>query len=497
MQNRSFRRRPRRLESFAPSTSAAPVPPKQETSSGSVVRPLPTPPAEDRARRDAPRPPREPAATPRANVASIAPRPAAAPAALAVEGEFATLGLAAPLLRAVLDAGHARPTSIQARAIPHALAGRDVVGLAQTGTGKTAAFVLPILERLFATKERARPGRPLALVLSPTRELASQIAESVERYGRHASVRCAVIFGGVGASKQIAALRAGVDVLVATPGRLEDLMGERHVALDAVRFFVLDEADRMLDPGFLPHVRRVVRALPAARQTMLFSATMPKELEPLVASVLRDPVRVEAAAVASTPDRIDQSLYFVERDAKRDLLADLLKGADVERAIVFTRTKHGADRVVKQLAARGVEAAAIHGNKSQNARERALSGFRDGSLPILVATDIAARGIDVSGVSHVVNYDLPDDPESYVHRIGRTARAGAVGTAIALCASEERPLLARVERLTRQRIPVVTGHAYEGVANSPRRDLEDAPRSGQPRGGQPPRGGFGRRPRRR
>ncbi len=467
MQNGSFRRRPRRFESFAPSSSATLVA---------------APPA---ARASEPYPARSLAAE---DEAPASQKPAATSTALAVEGEFDTLGLTPALLRAVLDAGHERPTSIQARAIPHALARRDVVGLAQTGTGKTAAFVLPILQHLSTLPDRARPGRPRALVLSPTRELTSQIGESFVRYGRHTGLRTAVIFGGVGAGKQIAALRAGVDVLVATPGRLEDLLGERHVALDSVRFFVLDEADRMLDPGFLPHVRRVVRALPADRQTMLFSATMPTELEPLVASVLKQPVRVEAAKVASTPDRIDQSLYFVEREAKRDLLADLLKGVEVERAIVFTRTKHGADRVVKQLAAREVDSEAIHGNKSQNARERALSRFRDGSLRVLVATDIAARGIDVSGVSHVLNFDLPDDPESYVHRIGRTARAGAVGTAISFCSSEERPLLARVERLTRQRLTVVGGHRYEGIL--PRRqDASDDARP--PRGGASGRGPVG------
>ncbi|MBC7171021.1 MAG: DEAD/DEAH box helicase, partial [Polyangiaceae bacterium] len=285
-------------------------------------------------------------------------------------------------------------------------------------------------------------------------------------------------------------------VLVATPGRLEDLLGERHVFLDDVQYFVLDEADRMLDPGFLPHVKRVVRLLPANRQTLLFSATMPEELAPLVANVLRDPVRVEAAKVASTPDRIDQSLYFVERETKRELLAHLVKSVDVERAIVFTRTKHGADRVVKQLAARGIESAAIHGNKSQNNRERALAGFRDGSMRILVATDIAARGIDVSGVSHVFNFDLPDDPESYVHRIGRTARAGATGTAMSFCSAEERHLLQRVEKLTRNRIPVVSDHPFVGVVTPRDFSTERGPRPPQRNGGGRRDGGGGGGPRR-
>lgn len=400
-----------------------------------------------------------------------------------VPSGFDSLGLSSRLLRAVRDAGHATPTSIQARAIPPALEGRDLVALAQTGTGKTAAFALPILHRLIETKARARERSPLALVLSPTRELSSQIAASFEQYGKHSGLSTVVIFGGVGAAKQIAAIERGVDILVATPGRLEDLFRSGHVELDDVRYFVLDEADRMLDPGFLPSVRRVVKALSKERQTLLFSATMPSALEPLIASFLRDAIRVEAAPVASTPDRIDQSLYFVAKDAKRELLPMLLKDPEVERAIVFTRTKHGANRVVKQLAARGVDSAAIHGNKSQSAREKALGAFRHGTMRVLVATDIAARGIDVSGVTHVVNFDLPDDPESYVHRIGRTARAGAVGKAYTLCSPEERPLLQRVERLTMRRIPIVEAHPYADGAtpNTPDPAPERRPLHGQRR----------------
>lgn len=403
-------------------------------------------------------------------------------------GGFDSLGLSPKLLRALSDAGHTIPTSIQTRAIPPALEGRDLVALAQTGTGKTAAFALPILHKLIEEKARARERSPLVLVLSPTRELSSQIAESFEAYGKHTGLSTAVIFGGVGAKKQIDAINRGVDILVATPGRLEDLFQSGHIELDDVRYFVLDEADRMLDPGFLPSVRRVVRELSKDRQTLLFSATMPKAIEPLIANILRDPIRVEAAPVASTPDRIDQSLYFVAKDAKRELLPILLKDPEVERAIVFTRTKHGANRVVTQLGARGVESAAIHGNKSQSAREKALGAFRDGRMRVLVATDIAARGIDVSGISHVVNFDLPDDPESYVHRIGRTARAGAVGRAYTLCSPDERPLLQRVERLTKRRIPVVEDHPYANgeAANTP--DPAPERRPMQPGRGRRPQG---------
>ncbi len=401
-------------------------------------------------------------------------RPAAAPApveaaepakAPAGDNHFAALGVAPVLLRALDEAGHRIPTPIQASAIPDVLAGRDLLGCAQTGTGKTAAFALPILQRLQAARLAAPAARRSirALVLSPTRELAAQIGDTFARYGRHTGLRHAVIYGGVGMQPQIQALRHGVDVLVATPGRLCDLLDQGQARLGEVDVLVLDEADRMLDQGFLPAVRRILRQLPAARQTLFFSATMPKELEPLTEEVLRDPVRVAVAPVASTPERVDQRVYFVAQEDKRDLLAHLLGDAAVTRAIVFTRTKHGADRVVKQLAAANLPAAAIHGNKSQNARERALGSFRGGGLRVLVATDVAARGIDIGGVSHVLNYDMPVDPESYVHRIGRTARAGAGGVAISFCAADERSRLASVERLIKRRVAVVDDHPFAGA----------------------------------
>ncbi len=365
---------------------------------------------------------------------------------------FEALGLSQPLLRALRAEGYERPTPIQSRAVPHALEGSDVLACAQTGTGKTAAFVLPILERLAARPAARRGVR--ALVLSPTRELTAQIARDFERYGRHFDLRYAVAFGGVGIHPQARALRAGAEVLVATPGRLEDLLSQRMVALDGVEVLVLDEADRMLDHGFLPAIRRIVGRLPRKRQTLFFSATMPRELEPLAKTMLIDPVKVAVTPVASTPKRVQQSVYFVEQADKRELLHQLLAEHGITRAVVFTRTKRGADRVARQLVAGRVRAEAMHGNKSQGARERALENFRRGSLQVLVATDLAARGIDVDGISHVINYDLPMDAEAYVHRIGRTARAGADGQAFSFCSAQERDQLRRIERLIEQRVPV-------------------------------------------
>ena len=363
---------------------------------------------------------------------------------------FDQLALIGPLLRAVTAEGYTVPTPIQAQAIPPLLAGRDLCGTAQTGTGKTAAFALPILQRLAAGPGR---GGIRALVLSPTRELAAQIGDSFASYGRFLRIRHAVIFGGVGQSAQERALRAGVDVLIACPGRLLDLIGQGLVRFDTLEVFVLDEADRMLDMGFLPDVRRVIARLPRERQTLLFSATMPKDIEELTRSILRDPVRVSVVPPATTADRIRQSVRFVEKAQKRDALERILRDPRITRAIVFTRTKHGANKVAESLTRANIGAEAIHGNKSQNARERALGNFRRGTTRVLVATDIAARGIDVDGVSHVINFDLPEVPETYVHRIGRTARAGADGEAISLCDSEERGLLRDIERLTRVRIP--------------------------------------------
>ena len=380
---------------------------------------------------------------------------------------FADLGLSAPIQRAVRTENYTTPTPIQAKAIPHLLAGRDLLGCAQTGTGKTAAFALPILHRLANDARRAGPKACRALVLTPTRELAAQIRDSFATYGRFLELSCAVVFGGVGQGQQVRALARGVDVLVATPGRLLDLMGQGLVRLDRLEVFVLDEADRMLDMGFIHDVRKVIAALPARRQSLFFSATMLPEVVRLAGTILHDPVKIEAHPVASTVDLVEQRVMFVERADKRALLGRVLKDDAVGRALVFTRTKHGADRVVQQLARDGVPAEAIHGNKSQNARTRALERFRTGAGRVLVATDIAARGIDVDGITHVINYDLPNIPESYVHRIGRTARAGRSGVAISFCDAEERAYLRAIEALINTRIQVVADHARHPGASAP------------------------------
>ncbi|MEO6594855.1 MAG: DEAD/DEAH box helicase, partial [Planctomycetota bacterium] len=351
--------------------------------------------------------------------------------------------------------------------IPHLLQDRDLLGIAQTGTGKTAAFALPILQRLTERNLRAMPRMPRTLVLAPTRELATQIADSFEAYGRYLGMRVAIVFGGVGQNPQVQALKRGVDILVATPGRLLDLMKQRHVDLSAVEILVLDEADRMLDMGFLPDVRRILSTLPKDRQSLLFSATMPQDITALAKNLLRDPLRVEVTPPAATADRIEQRLYYVAKVQKRDLLAELLADPAFERTLVFTRTKHGADRVVKHLRTVDLPAHAIHGNKSQNARERALDDFRSGRCGVLVATDIAARGIDVPEITHVINFDLPNIPESYVHRIGRTARAGRAGIALSFCDHEEREYLRDIEKLIKQRIPVVEDRLRSGRAAAP------------------------------
>jgi len=389
---------------------------------------------------------------------------------------FATLGLAPALCQALRSAGYREPTPIQRKAIPHVLAGRDVLGCAQTGTGKTAAFALPILHKLLAAP-RAE-GRPVirALVLAPTRELASQIGESFRSYGAGGRLRHHVVFGGVGKYPQIDALRRGIDVLVATPGRLLDLMDDGYVALGHVEHFVLDEGDRMLDMGFIHDVRRIAGALPRERQTLLFSATLPMEIQQLAGRLLSEPVRVAVDPVASTGEPIAQSVYFVDGRRKLDLLLALLRGGEVDRALVFTRTKHGANRLAQQLERASVSVAAIHGNKSQPARERALESFKRGRTRVVVATDIAARGIDVKGLSHVINYDLPQDPESYVHRVGRTGRAGSSGIALTLCSSAERPLLSAIERLTRRplaRLATPAGLPATPEPSGPAASLDD------------------------
>ena len=368
--------------------------------------------------------------------------------------EFSALGLAAPLLAALGRSGYETPTPIQTQAIPHVMRGADLLGIAQTGTGKTAAFALPILHRLLENPRRPAPGTCRVLVLAPTRELASQITESFRTYGRNTNIRATVIFGGVPKGKQIHALARGIEVVVATPGRLLDLFAGGFIRLDQTEILVLDEADHMLDLGFVIPIRRIARELPVQRQSLFFSATMPKEIAGLAAALLRNPQRVAVIPEATTVDRVEQSVMFVPQSEKRAVLARVLRSKATGRTLVFARTKHGADRIVQHLAATGLNANAIHGNKSQGQRERALSDFRTGQVPVLIATDIAARGIDVDGVTHVINYDLPDVPEAYVHRIGRTARAGAAGTAISLCDDAERGALKGIERLIRLRLPV-------------------------------------------
>ena len=377
---------------------------------------------------------------------------------------FNDLKLSAPLLKAVSEAGYETPSPIQASAIPPVLEGRDLMGCAQTGTGKTAAFALPMLDRLSAAAPRKK-GAVRALILTPTRELALQIGESFDAYGKYLKLRSTVIFGGVGQAPQVEAIRKGVDILIACPGRLNDLIGQGHIDLSNLEVFVLDEADRMLDMGFVHDVKKVIAKLPAKRQNLMFSATMPKEIEQLAAGILHDPAFVKVDPVSSTVERIDQSLYFVEKGNKKLLLPWLIKNLNppVVNALVFSRTKHGADKIAKDLNKQGIPAAAIHGNKSQSARVAALEGFKAGKTKVLVATDIAARGIDISELSHVFNYDLPEVPETYVHRIGRTARAGADGTAVSFCAPEEKEYLAGIEKLNRRQIPVISGHPWDGV----------------------------------
>jgi ATP-dependent RNA helicase RhlE len=372
-----------------------------------------------------------------------------------MSNDFASLGVRTEILDALNKRGYETPTPIQAGSIPELLDGADLLGIAQTGTGKTAAFSIPMLQILYEEDERPRPGRPRALVLAPTRELALQIRDSCVEYGNGLGLVTALVFGGVGQMPQVKALQKGVDILVATPGRLLDLMSQGHCKLGDVDILVLDEADRMLDMGFLPDVRRILQKCPKERQSLLFSATMPDDITALANKFLHDPVRVEVTPPAATADRVEQSVYHVQKSKKRDLLAKLLEDPAFVRTLVFTRTKHGADRVAKHLLRAGIPSHAIHGNKSQGARERALGEFRDGKAIVLVATDIAARGIDVPEISHVVNFDLPNIAESYVHRIGRTARAGRAGIAISFCDEGENDYLRDIQKLIKQRIPTL------------------------------------------
>tara|TARA_B110000003_G_scaffold276290_1_gene321970 strand:- start:14 stop:1381 length:1368 start_codon:yes stop_codon:yes gene_type:complete len=381
--------------------------------------------------------------------------------------DFQTLGLSAPLLRAVEAEGYTTPTPVQEQSIPPLLAGRDVLGVAQTGTGKTAAFALPVLQIM--SRNRPQGKRKIrALVLSPTRELAAQIDERFSAYSEHLDIRHKVIFGGVNQNPQVRALERGLDILVATPGRLLDLINQGHIDITHVEFFVLDEADRMLDMGFIHDIKKVLKLLPKKRQNLLFSATMPSSIANLAGSFLSNAIKVDITPEEITVDRIDQKIMFLRKADKRRLLVKIIKQERVECGIVFTRTKHGANRLVKQLDQSGISAAAIHGNKSQGARTKALAGFKNGSIPILVATDIASRGIDVDGVTHVFNYDLPNEPESYVHRIGRTARAGRTGVAYGFCDDTESGYLVGIQQLIGKEIPVDSSHEFHFIGAIPK-----------------------------
>jgi ATP-dependent RNA helicase RhlE len=374
---------------------------------------------------------------------------------------FRQFGLSPEILRAVQGMNYVTPTPIQEQAIPHVLEGKDILGSAQTGTGKTAAFALPILQRLGVEGKGPRGRRPIrVLVLTPTRELAVQIGESFAGYAVHTGLRHTTVYGGVSQRPQEQALRKGVDILIATPGRLLDLVGQQLIDLATVGIFVLDEADRMLDMGFIPDIRRVIERLPRQRQTLMFSATMPPDIVRLADTILRDPVRVSVAAVSAPAEAVEQQLYYVEKPDKPELLKHLLRDEGIRNALVFTRTRHGADRVERILHRANIRTEAIHGDKSQGARERALAAFKNGSVRVLVATDIAARGLDIVDLSHVVNFDLPNEPEAYVHRIGRTGRAGLSGIAISFCSFEERPQVAEIERLTQMHLNVVADHPY-------------------------------------
>ncbi|MBI1347618.1 DEAD/DEAH box helicase [bacterium] len=386
---------------------------------------------------------------------------------------FAELPLLASVQRALTEEQYVTPTPIQAQTIPAAMEGRDILGCAQTGTGKTAAFALPILHQLGQSKRRAQPNQPYALILAPTRELAIQITDSLSTYGRHLPLRHVTVYGGVGQFKQVQGMNRGAHILVATPGRLLDLIGQGHIELDALEMFVLDEVDRMLDMGFLPDLKRIISMIPEDRQSLFFSATLPPNIVELARQLLRNPVSVHVEPESKSIDRIEQKMLFVERRGKRDLLYDILCDQSVERAVVFTKTKFGANQVAEFLDSNGIPAAAIHGNKSQGARQRALDAFRRQLVRVLVATDVAARGIDIDGVTHVINFDLPIEPEAYVHRIGRTGRAGASGIAISFCSPEERRELRAIERLLGMRLAA--------NAPAPQRPRLERPQTDRPR----------------
>jgi ATP-dependent RNA helicase RhlE len=414
---------------------------------------------------------------------------------------FEDLKIIEPILRALKTEGYTSPTPIQEQAIPHLLQQRDLLGCAQTGTGKTAAFAIPILQLLYQDRLQHKEQKTIkALILTPTRELAIQIDESFAAYGKHTGLKHLVIFGGVSQNPQTEALRRGVDILVATPGRLLDLMNQRYVHLEHVRMLVLDEADRMLDMGFVHDVKKVIAKVPSKRQTLFFSATMPSEIQQLANSILSNPVKVEVTPVSSTADTIQQSLYYVEKSDKKALLIHILKDKSIKTALVFTRTKHGADKVVKDLVHAGITAEAIHGNKSQNARQRALTNFKNRTTRVLIATDIAARGIDIDELSHVINYELPNIPETYVHRIGRTGRAGLNGVAYSFCDAEEIEFLKDIHKLISKQIPVQEDQPYpmslQKIAAAPKQPAKN-PGGGQRGGGQNRGRSYGRNDRKR
>ncbi|HCN84115.1 MAG TPA: DEAD/DEAH box helicase [Sphingobacteriaceae bacterium] len=393
---------------------------------------------------------------------------------------FENLNLIEPLKRALRTEGYTIPTPIQEQSIPIVLQRKDLLGCAQTGTGKTAAFAIPILQILYKANPAEKEPGIKALIITPTRELAIQIGESFAAYGKHTNLKHLVIYGGVSQLAQTNALKRGVDILVATPGRLLDLMDQKFVNLHHIQLFVLDEADRMLDMGFIHDVKKIITKLPAKRQTLFFSATMPPEISKLASTILRDPVKVEVTPVSSTAEKVEQAIYFVDKNDKRSLLIHLLKDSAIKSALVFTRTKHGADKVTKELGKAHIKADAIHGNKSQNARQKALSNFKTGQIRVLVATDIAARGIDVEDLSHVINFDLPNIPETYVHRIGRTGRAGASGIALSFCDEEEKEYLKDIHKLISQSVPVVEDHPYPLPIYRGPKSISAASTSGKP-----------------
>ncbi|MGY8984433.1 MAG: DEAD/DEAH box helicase [Sphingomonadales bacterium] len=415
--------------------------------------------------------------------------------------KFTDIDLRAPILRAVEEGGYESMTPIQSKSIPIVLAGHDLIAVAQTGTGKTAAFSLPLIQLLLSGEGKRKPKTVRSLILAPTRELAIQIEENVRRYAKHLHYKISLVYGGANQNPQIKSIALGVDILIATPGRLLDLMDQGHIKLHEVEFFILDEADRMLDMGFIRDIRRVVQKLPDKRQTLFFSATMPKSVEGLANSILTKPERVEVAPTATTAEKVEQHVLMVPKNMKRKLLAHVLSDGALKRVIIFTRTKHGANRVSRNLEQLGILSSAIHGNKSQNARQKALNEFRDGKIRVLVATDVAARGIDVDEITHVINYDLPNEPDSYVHRIGRTARAGATGVSLSFCDHEERNYLRDIEKLIRQKIPLMDNHPFhlEGMQPADYADKDDddddsrrGPRKGTRRGS-PHRRGDGQK----